>query len=192
MTRMPAKAIAIAIHVRAATGSRRKTSEAMAARKGDTLISTNVLATVVRVSDPMKKKNVPARNSPARMPGRPAARTAAGIRRPCMAVSTTATIAVMNSDRQNTISHAFVIDSWRTSRPPVDQQTAATIMNSTARRWRAAGAVGAAADIVNRGRAAGCREGGAMNENAGPACGEHRHRKRTAINRKVNVRPGRL
>ena len=36
----------------------------------------------------------------------------------------------MNSERQNTISHALVIESWRTSRPPVDQQMAATIIRT--------------------------------------------------------------
>jgi hypothetical protein len=44
----------------------------------------------------------------------------------------------MNSERQNTISHALVIDNARTSRPPDDQQMAATTA-TMARRWRAAG-----------------------------------------------------
>ena len=44
----------------------------------------------------------------------------------------------MNSDRQKTISHALVMESWRTRIPPVDQQKAATTMNRIARRWRAA------------------------------------------------------
>ena len=43
----------------------------------------------------------------------------------------------MNNDRQKTISHGLVIESWRTRMPPVDQQVAATIMNRTARRCRA-------------------------------------------------------
>ena len=47
------------------TGSCSTTRAASAARNGDTLISTNVLATVVRVIEPMKKKNVPASSSPA-------------------------------------------------------------------------------------------------------------------------------
>ena len=101
----------------------------MAARNGDTLISTNVLATVVCVSDAMKKKNVPDRNSPDSRPGLPTASTARGMPRPCIASSTPATNSDMNSDRQNTISHAFVIDSCRTRMPPDDQQIAATIMN---------------------------------------------------------------
>ena len=54
--------------------------------------------------------------------------------RPCITSSTPATNAAMNSERQNTISHASVIDSWRTRMPPDDQQTAATIMNRMARR----------------------------------------------------------
>ena len=73
ITTMPANATAIASQVRAGTGSRRIARAASAARNGDTLISTLVLATVVRVSDAMKKKNVPARNVPETMPGHPAA-----------------------------------------------------------------------------------------------------------------------
>ena len=43
------------VHVRAGTASRRNTLPAIAAGNGETLI-TNVLATVVRVGEPMKKK----------------------------------------------------------------------------------------------------------------------------------------
>ena len=62
----------------------------------------------------MKKKNVPARNVPETMPGQPAATTARGMPRPCSATSTPTTNSAMNSERQKTISHALVIDSWRT------------------------------------------------------------------------------
>ncbi len=82
----------------------------------------------------MKKKNVPARNSPASRPGLPAATTARGIRRPCIASSTPATNSAMNTLRQNTISQALVIESWRTRMPPDDQQIAATIIIRIARR----------------------------------------------------------
>ena len=61
-------------------------------------------------------------------------RTACGIRRPCITSSTPATNSAMNTLRQNTISQALVIDSWRTRMPPDDQQIAATIMNRIARR----------------------------------------------------------
>jgi hypothetical protein len=107
----------------------------MAARNGDTLISTNVLATVVRVSEPMKKKNVPARSAPATRPGADGAHHA-GHRAAVHHVSTSATNADMKSERQNTISHALVMESARTSKPPVDQQSAPAIIMSTARRWR--------------------------------------------------------
>ncbi len=53
MTRMPANAALMASQVRGGTGSRRIARAAIAARNGDTLISTFVLATVVRVSEPM-------------------------------------------------------------------------------------------------------------------------------------------
>ena len=132
---MPANATVIASHVRNGTGSRSRKRPPSAARNGDTLISTLVLATLVRVSEPMKKKNVPARNAPAISPGQPTDATARGIRRPCMTISTPATNSAMNSERQNTISQALVIESWRTRKPPEDQQTAATIMNRIARRW---------------------------------------------------------
>ena len=69
MTTMPANATIIAIHVRRGTGSFRMPRAASAARNGDTLISMFVFATVVRVSEPMKKKNVPARNAPATTAG---------------------------------------------------------------------------------------------------------------------------
>ena len=69
MTTMPANATIIAIHVRRGTGSFSITRAASAARNGDTLIRMFVFATVVRVSEPMKKKNVPARNAPASRPG---------------------------------------------------------------------------------------------------------------------------
>jgi hypothetical protein len=72
MMTTPAKATAIASQVRKGTGSRRMRRPASAARNGDTLISTKVLATVVRVSEAMKKKNVPARKNPASSPGLPA------------------------------------------------------------------------------------------------------------------------
>ena len=71
---MPANATVIASHVRSGTGSRSKKRPPIAARNGETLISTLVLATVVRVSEPMKKKNVPARNAPDITPGQPTAR----------------------------------------------------------------------------------------------------------------------
>ncbi len=134
MMTMPANATVIASHVRVGTGSFSTSLPEMAARNGDTLISTNVLATVVCVSDAMKKKNVPERNSPESNPGQPTRRTARGIRRPCITSSTPATKAAMNSERQKTISQVLVIDSCRTRMPPDDQQTAATIMNRTARR----------------------------------------------------------
>ena len=133
MTTMPANATIIAIHVRRGTGSFRIPRAASAARNGETLIRMFVFATVVRVSEPMKKKNVPARNAPATTPGMPASRTARGIARPCRATSTPTTKIVMNRLRQKTISHASTIDSWRTSRPPDDQQIAATTMNRIAR-----------------------------------------------------------
>ena len=82
MMTMPAKATHIAIQVRAGTGSFNTSLPEIAARNGETLISTNVLATVVCVSDAMKKKKVPARNNPARSPGRPTAWTARGMPRP--------------------------------------------------------------------------------------------------------------
>ena len=91
MTSTPPSATAMAIQVCARTRSRRNSHAATAANSGDMLIRTKVLATVVRVSEPMKKKNVPARNSPAITPGQPAARTAAGMPRPCMTNSTPAT-----------------------------------------------------------------------------------------------------
>ena len=59
-----------------------------------------------------------------------------GMARPCIATRTTHTNADMKSDRKNTISHAFAMDSERTSKPPVDQQIAPAIIMSTARRWR--------------------------------------------------------
>ena len=65
-----------------------RSGRAIAARNGDTLISTKVLATVVRVSEPMKKKNVPARSAPATRPGQPTARRRAACARPCMTAST--------------------------------------------------------------------------------------------------------
>ena len=71
MMTIPANATVIASHVRSGTGSCRRKRPASAARSGETLISTLVLATVVRVSEPMKKKNVPARNAPAITPGQP-------------------------------------------------------------------------------------------------------------------------
>ena len=108
---MPANATVIAIHVRKGTGSRSTRRPAIAARNGETLISTNVLATVVRVSDAMKKKNVQARKVPAARPGQPTARTARGIARPCIASRTPATNSTMNALRQNTISHAPWIES---------------------------------------------------------------------------------
>ena len=80
MTTMPANATAMAIQVRSGTGSLRSTRAAIAARNGDTLISTFVLATVVRVSEPMKKKNVPARNAPASRPGTPRRERRAALR----------------------------------------------------------------------------------------------------------------
>ena len=42
----------------------------------------------------------------------------------------------MNSERQKTISQVLVMESCRTNIPPDDQQIAATIMNTTARRCR--------------------------------------------------------
>ncbi len=69
ITTIPARANAIAIHVRAGTRSRSANHPASAASSGDTLISTNVLATVVRVSEPMKQKNVPESSRPASTPG---------------------------------------------------------------------------------------------------------------------------
>ena len=138
MTTMPPKAMPIAIPVRSGIASRSTNFPASAARNGATLISTNVLATVVRVSDAMKKKKVQARQTPAIRPGLPIARTAAGMRAPCMTRSTPATNAAMNRLRQNTISQASVNPSWRTRKPPDDQQIAATTMKAIARR-RAAG-----------------------------------------------------
>ena len=96
ITRMPQNAMVMATQVRAGTRSRRTSRPASAARNGETLISTKVLATVVRVSDAMKKKNVPARSSPATIPGSPAARTAAAMPRPCSATRTPATNSDMN------------------------------------------------------------------------------------------------
>ncbi len=134
MMTMPAKATVMATHVRLGTGSFSTRRPEIAARNGDTLMRTNVLATVVWVSDAMKKKNVPERNRPERTPGQPTARTARGMARPCITSRTPLTNAAMNSERQNTISQVLVIDSWRTRMPPDDQQTAATTMNRTARR----------------------------------------------------------
>ena len=60
------------------------------------------------------------------------------MRLPCSTASVAATKAAMNVDRQNTISQALVIDSWRTRKPPLDQHTAAITMKSMLRRrsWR--------------------------------------------------------
>ena len=66
-----------ATHVRMGTGSFSTRRPEMAARNGDTLISTNALATVVCVSDAMKKKNVPERTQPGQGdPAGPKLRTA--------------------------------------------------------------------------------------------------------------------
>ena len=71
MMAMPIAATNSATHVRAGTRSPSTNQPATAASSGDTLIITNVFATVVCVSDPMKRKNVPARSSPASTPGLP-------------------------------------------------------------------------------------------------------------------------
>ncbi len=158
ITTMPPNAAAIATHVRVGTVSRRNSRAASAARNGDTLISTKVLATVVRVSEAMNRKNWPARNAPDRSPGRPTARTAPPTCPRCMTNSVAATKIAMNSERQNTISQASRNDSIRTSSPPVDQQTAAATMNRIARERRA-GSTRVATDMNSARAARDRREG---------------------------------
>ena len=137
---------------------------AIAARNGDTLISTERVRDR-RASEAMKKKNVrkmavpEARPADARDRGR-------GIRRPCSAPSTTATNTYERAAPEDDLPRRW-IETWA-GKPPDDQQSlATTIMMAIARR-RAAGRSrgvehgrdGPVAKTLTRGPAVGLQHSG--------------------------------
>jgi len=73
---MPAEAAQMAVHVRGAIGVRRMTRARIAVTSGATLMTTSVLATVVKVSASMKQQNIAHHMKPDSIPARPARRTA--------------------------------------------------------------------------------------------------------------------
>ena len=131
---MPAIATAIAIQVRGATRSDRNNRPNKATKNGDTLVSTIVFATVVRVSANMKKKNMDASSAPDTIPARPTARIMRPASFPCQRRSTMVMNRVRKAERQNTISQASWMDKLRTRIPARLQHSAADTMRMTPRR----------------------------------------------------------
>ncbi len=103
MSAVPASAAAMASQVPVRGISPRKAQAATARNSGPVLMRAAALATVVWLSEKMKKKNVAARKQAEIRPARPAPRTRAGSDRPCHSASTQKMNAPANSDRQNTI-----------------------------------------------------------------------------------------
>jgi len=138
MSVIPASATAMAIHVRGGTRSRRKIQPNTATKNGPVLISTKVLAAVLRISERMKKKNVAASSAPERTPARPTAAILDHTAPRCHHASVTNRNIAMNTERQNTISKPSDVPTLRTKIPPVLQQSAAATISSTPLRRAAA------------------------------------------------------
>ena len=114
---------------------------ASAAKNGPVLISTSVFATVVCVTDRMKKKNVAPSARPDHTPGIPDWTIFSSTRPRFWIASTAATKITMNTERQNTISHGSRRSALRTRIPPVLQHSPAAIIRITPFRRSAAVAV---------------------------------------------------
>ncbi len=132
---MPTRAAEIVAQVRRETRSPRRILPERATKKGPTLIRTSVLATVLRVTERMKKKKVEARRAPARTPGRPTSKIFSKTFARCQSVRTPIMKITMNTERQKTISQGSVRTTLRTRTPPVLQQSPAPIISSTPFRW---------------------------------------------------------
>ena len=125
---------------------------ASAAKNGPVLISTSVFATVVCVTDRMKKKNVAPSARPDQTPGIPDWTIFSSTRPRFWIASTTATKTTMNTERQKTISHGSRRSALRTRMPPVLQQKPAAIISTTPFRRSAAVAVTCGAFRTQRAR----------------------------------------
>jgi len=136
---MPASATAIAAQVRTGTRSPRNARPSTATKKGPVLISTKVLAAVLRVSERMKKKKVQASSAPDSTPAAPTAAIFDHTAPRCHQTSTAKRNAAMNTERQSTISQASAMATLRTKMPPVLQHRPAATMSSTPLRCAVAG-----------------------------------------------------
>jgi hypothetical protein len=147
MRMIPKRATLIAAHVREGIRSVRKSFPKRATKKGPVLMSTKVLATVFRVTERIKKKNVEARKSPHRAPWKPTAAILEKTLRRCQMARTVKRKKTIKTERHSTISQESGVDTFRTRIPPVLQQIPAPIMSRRPRRWWAESALPATSAV---------------------------------------------
>jgi hypothetical protein len=114
----------------------RKILPKKATKKGPVLMSTKVLATVLRVTERIKKKNVEARKNPDKTPWNPTPAIFANTFLPCQKERTAKRKRTIKTERHRTISHESVVPTFRTRMPPVLQQKPAPTMSRIPRRRR--------------------------------------------------------
>ncbi len=120
---MPTVAAPAAIQVPMGTGSLRKARARSVVTNGLMLITTSVLAVLVKLSAIMKAVNITPHRNPEIRPGRP---ILSGLRRKTMRARATKMKA--NRLRQNTSSKGVARSTWRVTTPAVLHSTGASTM----------------------------------------------------------------
>src|SRR5207244_78070 len=127
---MPAPAAAAASQVRIRTGSLKTRRASSTVRSGLTLITTSVLAVVVRESASTNAVNITPHSAPDKRPGQPAPRAARQGFLFITMTSVAATNALAKKLRQNTCSKGVARSMCRVTTPAVLQSTGAATISA--------------------------------------------------------------